>query len=247
MLLCASCLPQSTSANLTGRGQRSNASSTVLINARRTTCVLPQAADMVAVEVRSIKSRLDELSKYIDDPRVAAIRDRVEEAPWPKRNRMKPEEVKLALDEIWTARRAISNVRRDHLKVIRQLDLDITVMSFDEWGREFAHPEEAAAFDALVPTAQHSTDANDGEFAIHLAELRAMTIAAMWPSDEFVVERFHWLSRSHEQFVDQTRYDALIQHCGNALAKSDMASLRAGLIQLDDRSFMRCGDEEMLP
>ena len=205
-----------------------------------------QAAGLVAVEAQSTMSRLDELSKHIDDPRVEAIMERIEKASSLDVDRAEPEETKHALDEIRAARRDISNVRKDHIKVIRQLDLDGIVSSFDGWGREFALPEEATAFDALVKTAQHSIDANGSDFETHLAELRSKNIAALWRSDEFVVERFHWLSRSPEQFMDQTRYSALIQQGRNALAKSDMGSLRDILIHLDELRFTRGGEEEML-
>ena len=205
-----------------------------------------QAAGLVAVEAQSTMSRLDEFSKHIDDPRVEAIMERIEKASSLDVDRAEPEDTKQALDEIRAARRDISNVRKDHLKVIRQLDLDGIVSSFDGWGREFALPEEAMAFDALVRTAQHSIDANGSDFETHLAELRSKNIAALWRSDEFVVERFHWLSRSPEQFMDQTRYAELIQQGRNALAQSAMASLRDILIHLDELRFTRGGEEEML-
>ncbi|MBN8807822.1 MAG: Hsp70 family protein [Sphingomonas sp.] len=205
-----------------------------------------QAAGLVAVEAQSTMSRLDEFSKHIDDPRVEAIMDRIEKASSLDVDRAEPEETKHALDEIRAARRDISNVRKDHLKVIRQLDLDGIVSSFDGWGREFALPEEAAAFDALVRTAQHSIDAGASDFETHLAELRSKNIAALWRSDEFVVERFHWLSRSPEQFMDQNRYAALIQQGRAALAQTDLGSLRDILIHLDDLRFTRGGEEEML-
>ena len=46
--------------------------------------------------------------------------------------------------------------------------------------------------------------------------------------------------------MDQTRYGALIQQGRNALAKSDMSSLRDILIHLDELRFTRGGEEEML-
>lgn len=205
-----------------------------------------QAAGLVAVEAQATIGRLDEFGRHIDDPRVGAIRDRIAKAASLDVDRAEPEETKQALDEIRAARRDISQVRKDHLKVIRQIDLDGVVANFDGWGREFARPEEAKAFDALVRTAQHSIDTNGTDFEAHLSELRSKNIAALWRSDEFIVERFHWLSRSPEQFIDQIRFAALIQQGRAALARSDMATLRDLLIALDELRFTRGGEEEML-
>ncbi len=205
-----------------------------------------QAAGLVAAEAQTTLSRLEEFSKHIDDNRVDAIVKRIQNAASLDVDRAEPEETKKALDEIKAARRDISNVRKDHLKVIRQLDLDGIVASFDGWAREFASPEEAHSFDALVRTAQHSIDTGGSDFESHLAELRSKNIGALWKSDEFVVERFHWLSGSAEQFLDQQRYDQLIQQGRSALAQSNLTALREILIALDDIRFTRGGEEEML-
>ena len=205
-----------------------------------------QAAGLVAVEAEATISRLDEFAKHIEDGRVASIRNRITAASSLDVDRAEPEETKQALDEIRAARRDISQVRRDHLKVIRQIDLDGVVASFDGWGREFARPDEAKAFDALARTAQHSIDTNGTDFEAHLSELRSKNLGALWRSDEFVVERFHWLSRSPEQFIDQNRYAALLQQGRAALARQDMAALREILIALDEQRFTRGGEEEML-
>lgn len=205
-----------------------------------------QAASLVANEAEATRARLDELAKHVDDPRVAAIQQRIEAAASLDVDTAEPEATKEALDEIIAVRREISNLRKDHLKVIRQIDLDGIVASFDGWGRDFALPDEVAAFDALVRTAQHSIDANASDFETHLAELRAKNIAALWRSDEFVVERFHWLSRSPEQFIDQNGYAGLISKGRAALAAQDLSLLRDILIALDELRFTRGGEEEML-
>ena len=201
---------------------------------------------MVAVEAEATIGRLNEFAKYIDDPRIEAIRTRIAKAGAIDVDRAEPEETKQALDEIHAARRDISILRKDHLRSIRQVDLDGVVESFNRWSREYAKPEEQRAFDALVQTAQHSIDTNGTDFESHLAELSFKNINALWRSDEFIVERLHWLARSPEQFIDQARYAALIQRGRVALAQHDFDLLRDILVELDGLRFTRVGEEEML-
>ena len=205
-----------------------------------------QAASLVTSEAETTAARLDELAKHIDDDRISAIRRRIEKAESLDANEAVPEDTKEAMDEIKAARRDISALRKDHLKVIRQIDLDAVVGSFDSYARQFARPDEEQSFDALARTAQNSIDINASDFESHLTELRAKNINAIWRSDAFIVDRLHWLSGSPELFMDQARYASLIQQAQTALASQDFDTVRAVLIHLDELRFKRVGEEELL-
>jgi molecular chaperone DnaK len=205
-----------------------------------------RAASLVAIEADATINRVNDFAQHIDDPRIEGIRDRIAKAGSIDVDRAEPEETKQALDEIRAARRDISILRKDHLKALRQADLNHMVEMFDGGGREFARPDEEQAFDALVRTAQHSIDANASDFETYLAELRSKNINALWRSDDFIVERFHWLSGSPEQFIDHARYAVLMDAGRATLAKGDLDKLRDILIELDSLRFTRVGEEEML-
>ncbi|WP_257555410.1 Hsp70 family protein [Sphingobium sp. CFD-2] len=205
-----------------------------------------QAATLVTVEADATASRLDEIAKHVDDYRIDGIRNRIAKAGAIDAEQAVPEDTKEALDEIRAARREISALRKDHLKAIRQVDLDSIVSTFNDWSREFARPDEQQSFDALARTAQHSIDTNANDFESHLADLRSKNIDALWRSDEFVVERFHWLARSPEQFLDHAQWSTLIKQGQAVLARPDLDELRKVLIHLDQLRFTRVGEEEML-
>lgn len=205
-----------------------------------------QAAGLVAVEAEATIDRLDAIAEHVSDPRIDQIRNRIAKAGAIDVDRAEPEETKEALDEIRAARKDISALRRDHLKMIRQVDLDGIVDSFGGLARDLARPDEAQAFDALARTAQYSIDTNGNDFESHLAELRSKNIIVLWRSDEFIVGRFQWLAQSPEQFLDHTRYATLIDQGQAALARQDFDRLREVLIHLDDLRFTRVGEEEML-
>lgn len=205
-----------------------------------------QAATLVAVEAETTIERLDAFAAHIDDPRINQIRDRIAKAGAIDVDRAEPEETKQALDEIRAARKDISMLRRDHLKLIRQVDLDGIIDSFDGLARGLARPDEEQAFDALVRTAQHSIDINGNDFESHLSELRSKNIVILWRSDEFIVARFQWLAQSPEQFADHAQYGRLVDKGRSALASQDFDKLRDILIHLDNMRFTRIGEEEML-
>ena len=69
-----------------------------------------------------------------------------------------PETAKQAMDNVQEAKRLLALARKDHLKEIRQLELDKAVDFFDRLVREHARPTEANAFDNLVKTAQRAID-----------------------------------------------------------------------------------------
>jgi molecular chaperone DnaK len=205
-----------------------------------------QAATLVAVEAGSTLDRLNEIANHVEDPRIAGTRTRLIHIGSIEADQSDPEQTKGALDEIRAIRKELSALRKDHLKVIRQVDLDSIIDFFDRMSRQHARPDEAQSFDALCKTAQHSIDTNGTDFETLLAELRSRNINTVWRSDDFVVDRFHWLSQSPEQFMDLERYAALILQGRTALAKPDLDKLREILIVLDQLRFTRVGEEEML-
>lgn len=205
-----------------------------------------QAAGLVLREAEDTRSRLDQLSEHVDDPRLGEIRRKVEAAGGIDADSADPEQTKTALDAIREARKEISTVRQTHLKVIRQIDLDAALRFFDLAARELSSQEEGQAFDSLAKTAQHSIDTNASDFEVHLEELRGRTFLALWKSDDFVIARFQWLMRSPELFADPAQHAALVERGGRALAANDSDALRRAVVEMDQIRFTRSGEEELL-
>src|SRR3546814_12135611 len=97
-------------------------------------------------------------------------------------------------DLVQEAKRLLALTRKEHLKDIRQLELDKAVDFFDKVVRQHARPTEASSFDNLVKTAQRSIDNNSGDFASHLDDLRSRNFMILWRQAWFVNGRFTWLA-----------------------------------------------------
>src|SRR3546814_12044583 len=93
------------------------------------------------------------------------------------------------MDHVQEAKRLLALTRKEHLKDIRQLELDTAVDFFDKVVRQHARPTEASSFDNLVKTAQRSIDNNSGDFESHLDDLRSRHFMDLWRQDWFEIGR----------------------------------------------------------
>ena len=136
--------------------------------------------------------------------------------------------------------------RKEHLKDIRQLELDKTVEFFDKHVREHARPTEANAFDNLAKTAQRAIDNNSGDFEAHLDDLRGKNFMILWRQDWFVIDRFKWLAKDTYLFPDAREHAQLVSAGAEALKANDMNKVRAVVAQLDSVRIGSGGDDEMM-
>jgi molecular chaperone DnaK len=149
------------------------------------------------------------------------------------------------MERVLEARRLLAQVRKEHLKEIRQIDLDGVVSFFDEHIRQHARPSEASAFDNLAKTAQRSIDRNDKDFEHHLDELKGKNFEILWRQDWFVVERFKWMVSSPHLFADKHQFEELAKIGTQLMRSDDIEKLRTVVAQLSMIQIGRGPDEEM--
>lgn len=205
-----------------------------------------QASKLVAEQSEHAMQRLEEMASKIDDPRLDQAREKLEQAESIKSGETDPELAKQAMDNVQEAKRLLALARKEHLKDIRQLELDKTIEFFDKHVREHARPTEANAFDNLAKTAQRSIDNNSGDFEAHLDELRGKNFMILWRQDWFVIDRFKWLAKDTYLFPDAREHAQLVSLGAEALKANDINKLRAVVAQLDSVRIGSGGDDEMM-
>ena len=205
-----------------------------------------QASKLVAEQSEHAMQRLEEMASKIDDPRLDQAREKLEQAESIKSGETDPELAKQAMDNVQEAKRLLALARKEHLKDIRQLELDKTIEFFDKHVREHARPTEANAFDNLAKTAQRSIDNNSGDFEAHLDELRSKNFMILWRQDWFVIDRFKWFAKDTYLFPDAREHAQLVSAGAEALKANDMNKLRAVVAQLDSVRIGSGGDDEMM-
>ncbi len=205
-----------------------------------------QASKLVEEQSEHAKQRLEEMESKIDDPRLEQARDKLKQAESIKASEADPETAKQAMDNVQEAKRLLALARKDHLKEIRQLELDKAVDFFDRLVREHARPTEASAFDNLVKTAQRAIDNNSGDFEAHLDDLRGKNFMILWRQDWFVIDRFKWLSKDAYLFPDAREHAQLSNLGAEALKANDIDKLRGVVAQMDSIRIGSGGDDEMM-
>lgn len=190
--------------------------------------------------------RLDEMASKVDDPRLEQAREKLESAGTIKSGEADPETAKQAMDNVQEAKRLLALTRKEHLKDIRQLELDKAVDFFDKVVRQHARPTEASSFDNLVKTAQRALENNSSDFESHLDDLRGRNFMILWRQEWFVIERFKWLAQDTYLFPDAREHAQLVAIGAEALKANDIDKLRAVVVNLDSIRVGSAGDDDMM-
>ncbi|MDR1367401.1 MAG: Hsp70 family protein [Candidatus Accumulibacter sp.] len=174
--------------------------------------------------------RLDEIAQKVDDPRLEQAREKLEQASTIKSGEADPETAKQAMDNVQEAKRLLALTRKEHLKDIRQLELDRAIDFFDKAVRQHARPTEATSFDNLVKTALRAIENNSSDFESHLDDLRGRNFTILWRQHWFVIERFKWLAQDTYLFPDAREHVQLVAIGAEALKANDIDKLRAVVV-----------------
>ena len=198
------------------------------------------ASAQVVEEGERTLSRVDAVSEAVDDPRLDRARGKLDAAVSLDPQGTETEKAQEAMEGVLEARRLLAQVRKEHLKETRQLDLDSVTSFFDEHVRKLARPSEVTAFENLTRTAQRVIDNNDRDFEHHLDELKGKNFEILWRQDWFVVERFKWMLKSPHLFADRRQFDELSGRGVQLMRSDDIDGLRSVVAQL---SMIRIGGE----
>jgi len=190
------------------------------------------ASVQVADEGRLALQRLDDISEAVSDPKLEQARQKLETAVSLAPEDSDAERVQEASENVQAAKRLLAQVREEHKKVIRQIDLDALAGFFNKYLRQDARPSEITTFDSLVKTAQRSIDRNDPDFEYHLGELRSKNFGILWRQDWFVVEQFKRLEDVPDHFADKRVFEELVTAGKQCMREDDIDKLRPIVAQL---------------
>jgi len=189
--------------------------------------------------------RLEEMASKVDDPRLEQAREKLEQASAIESGEADPETAKQAMDNVQEAKRLLALTRKEHLKDIRQLELERAVDFFEKTVRQHARPTEATSFDNLVKTAQRAIENNSSDFESHLDDLRGRNFLILWRQDWFVIDRFKWLAQDTYLFADLREHAQLVAVGAEALKANDIDKLRAVVGHLDSIRIGSAGEDDM--
>lgn len=204
-----------------------------------------QAKNIQEQSVHTLE-RLEEMASKVDDSRLEQAREKLEQAGTIESGEADPEMAKQAMDNVQEAKRLLALTRKEHLKDIRQLELDRTVDFFEKAVRQHARPTETSSFDSLVKTAQRAIDNNSNDFESHLDDLRGRNFMILWRQDWFVIDRFKWLAQDTYLFADLNEHAQWVAVGTEALKANDIDKLRAIVANLDSIRIGSAGEDDMM-
>jgi len=190
------------------------------------------ASALVIEEGEQTRNRINELGSVVDDPKLDEARRRLEAALALDDKNPESEDTQHAMEQVYTAKKLLAQVKKEHRKASRQFELDHTAKFFDEQVRKHARPSEERAFDNLVKTAQRSIDRNDNDFEQHHHELKVKNFDVLWRQDWFVLQRFKWLTSTPHMFSDKSRFEELEAQGQKCVQAGDIDRLRSIVSQI---------------
>jgi molecular chaperone DnaK len=204
-----------------------------------------KASKLIAEQSQHVQVRLSEMAAKIDDIRLDRAREKLEAVESLKENQGDPEAAKRAMDDVQEAKRLLAATRKEHLREIRQLELDKLAEFVNEAVRQFARTSEQSAFDNLLRTAQRAIDNNSGEFESHVDELRGKSLAILWRQDWFVIDRFKQLAQDSYLFPDAREHAELVEAGSLALKENDIEKLRKTVARLEMSRIGSVGEDDI--
>ncbi len=188
------------------------------------------ASKLVETQSQEMIDRVEQIEQHVDDNRLYEAKEKLTKAQNSCANQNDPEATKQAMDDVQEAKKILAQTRKDHLKTIRQMELDNTVQVYEDLISEYAKSVEQNKFDNLRRSAQRAIDNNSNDFESYLEEIRQLNFDVLWNQDWFIVDRFKQFAESPYLFSDQNEFQQLVNAGVAALKSDDISKLRQVLV-----------------
>jgi molecular chaperone DnaK len=206
------------------------------------------ASAQVIEEADLIMQRIDEFSGKIDsdDEKLGTAISKLHESKELAQRSGDPEACKQAMENVFTAKKLLSQVRKDNLKLIRKTELDNNVNIFNQHIKPYARPTEISQYENMARTAQRMIDRKSGEFEDILTQMKELNWQVLWRQDWFVVDTFKRFAKEEHRFSDATLFRQLCAAGIDAVKRDNIDELRKILAQMHSiRIFYQSGNELM--
>ncbi|WP_323586134.1 Hsp70 family protein [Aliarcobacter butzleri] len=184
------------------------------------------ASKLVETQSQEMIDRVEQIEQHVDDNRLYEAKEKLIKAQNNSANQNDPEATKQAMDDVQEAKKILAQTRKDHLKTIRQMELDNTVQFYEDLILEYAKPVEQNKFDNLKRSAQRAIDNNSNDFESYLEEIKQLNFDVLWNQDWFVVDRFKYFAESSYLFSDQNEFQKLVVAGVVAMKSDDINKLK---------------------
>jgi len=190
------------------------------------------ASKLVETQSQEMIDRVEQIKEHVNDDRLYEAKEKLTKAQNNCIDQNDPEVTKQAMDDVQEAKKILAQTRKDHLKTIRQMELDNTAQVYEDLILEYAKSIEQNKFDNLRRSAQRAIDNNFNDFESYLEEIRQLNFDVLWNQDWFVVDSFKHFAESPYLFSDKNEFQQLINTGVVAMKSDDINKLRQVLASM---------------
>jgi molecular chaperone DnaK len=190
------------------------------------------AAKRIREDAARTGEQISELERQVRDPSLVAARKRLSRAKEISPLESNPETAKEAMDDIQKAKEFLAKARKTNLKVVRQMELDGLIHTFEKV-KQYAKSSELSSFEVLAKRAERAISDPTGTFESCAGQLSSKIFMILARQDWFIVDRFNWYVDSPHLFADLDLHARLVAEGKRALASGDVAKVRTLLCEMD--------------
>ena len=185
----------------------------------------------LADDGRNVITRINNISQRIDDSRLDKAREKAEKAASiDSRYINGEEEVQEAYSELYEARKILSQVSREHVREINQMELDECTDFFNNDISKYADASETASINNLIRTAQKYV--NDSGFEKYMRELNTKIYSILLRQDWFIIEDFRHRINNPNDYRDRRKFEELKKLGLMCIEKNKIDELRTVVVEL---------------
>ena len=190
-----------------------------------------QNTAQIAKDGRKIIERIGLLENKIEDERLDKAKAKAERAAVINASDIKDaEEVQETYNELYEAKKILSQINKEHVKEINQLELDNCVRYFNNYVEEHAERSEINSFNNTVKTAKRYI--SDPSFKHYLNDLWSKIFVVLSRQDWFIIDQFKYDTRAPGDYYDLNLFNKLKQTGEEFIRQNNIDGLRAVMPEL---------------
>lgn len=191
-----------------------------------------KARKEISNEVDATLERLDSICNQIDDQRLEESRRKLQQFQQKDQDEVQAEDLQEAQEQVLEAKRVMDKSRKEHLKELRQAELDQLEAMYHEQLEDSLSANEQNKIERMIDMVQQSLDRNDSEFEARLEALDLVIRKKMWDQEWFVIGMFNHLKMDALGCSDPMTAMSLVNRGEKYLASQRIDELRNVCIEL---------------
>ncbi len=204
------------------------------------------ASKLLEDESNKIKERINQIEEHVNDPKIESIKNKLSKISEISKQEGDPEATKQAMDDIQEAKKLLAQTKKDNLKIIRQIELDSAVKSYEDLVQKFAKSIDNNKFDNLRRSAQRAIDNKSDDFESYIAEIRSLEFDILWRQDWFVVGQFKYFIENPHMFSGGSEFEQLKNLGLTVMEADDIDKLRQIIAQMHNLIIGSFSQEDII-